>query len=64
MENTPVCFVADIEKVYRMILVDNEETDYQIMVWRNDVILELMKHYRLLTVTFGTASAPYFAIKH
>lgn len=57
-----VCFVADIQKMYRMIWVDREDTDYQRILWRNDQSEEV-KDYRLLTVTFGTASAPYLAVR-
>ncbi|XP_028166130.1 uncharacterized protein LOC114356935, partial [Ostrinia furnacalis] len=57
-----VCFVSDIEKMYRMILIAKEDADFQRILWRacpTDPIEDL----RLLTVTFGTASAPYLAIK-
>ncbi|XP_028157884.1 uncharacterized protein LOC114351044, partial [Ostrinia furnacalis] len=59
-----VCFVSDIEKMYRMILIQKEDADFQRVLWRqNTSISDEVKHYRLLTVTFGTASAPYLAIK-
>lgn len=57
-----VALNADIEKMYRMVKVAENHTPYQKIVWRsnsNDPI----KDYRLLTLTFGTASAPYLAIK-
>ncbi|XP_045445674.1 uncharacterized protein LOC123653728 [Melitaea cinxia] len=57
-----VCFVADIQKMYRMIWVDREDADYQRILWRNDQSEEV-KDYRLLTVTFGTAFAPYLAVR-
>lgn len=56
------CFIADIIKMYRQIRVRREDVDYQRIVWRfrpEDPV----KDYRLLTVTFGTACAPYLAIK-
>jgi len=55
-----VAFIADIRKMYRQILVDPQQTDLQRIVWRNHPTDEI-KHYRLLTVTYGTASAPYLA---
>ncbi|KAJ0169155.1 hypothetical protein K1T71_014936 [Dendrolimus kikuchii] len=57
-----ICFVSDIEKMYRMILVSPEDANYQRIVWRNNPSEEI-KDYRLLTVTFGTTSAPYLAVK-
>ncbi|CAK1600398.1 unnamed protein product [Parnassius mnemosyne] len=57
-----ICFVADIEKMYRQILVKKEDADYQRILWRNNH-MDSMKDYRLLRVTFGTASAPYLAVK-
>lgn len=58
----PVCLIADIVKMYRMVRVTNDDTDYQRIVWR-DHKNESFKDYRLLTLTFGTASAPYLAVK-
>lgn len=57
-----IAFVADIQKMYRQILVSNEDADYQRIVWRNSPN-EPVKEYRLLRVTFGTACAPYLAVK-
>lgn len=58
----PVCLVADIVKMYRMVKVAEEDTDYQRIVWRDHVEKEI-KDYKLVTVTFGTASAPYLAVR-
>lgn len=58
----PVCLVADIVKMYRMVRVNDEDTNFQRIVWREDPEKEI-KDYKLLTVTFGTASAPYLAVK-
>ncbi|XP_073956369.1 uncharacterized protein [Choristoneura fumiferana] len=57
-----VCFVSDVQKMYRMVLTRKEDVDYQRILWRNDTT-DNIKDYRLLTVTFGTASAPYLAVK-
>ncbi|XP_049886759.1 uncharacterized protein LOC126381303 [Pectinophora gossypiella] len=56
-----IAFVSDVEKMYRQILVTKEDTDYQRILWRDDPE-EQTKDYRLLRVTFGTASAPYLAV--
>ncbi|XP_028156415.1 uncharacterized protein LOC114349998 isoform X2 [Ostrinia furnacalis] len=58
----PICLVADIVKMYRQIKVANEDVDYQRLVWRSKP-QEDIEHLRLLRVTFGTASAPYLAVR-
>ncbi|XP_055903820.1 uncharacterized protein LOC129939726 [Eupeodes corollae] len=55
-------FTADIEKMYRQIWVTQLDSFYQIILWRNERS-EPLRLYKLNTVTFGTASAPYLAIK-
>lgn len=55
-----ICFTGDIEKMYRMILVRKEHADFQRILWYEN---DLVKEYRLLTVTFGTTAAPYLAVK-
>ncbi|XP_047988499.1 uncharacterized protein LOC125228094 [Leguminivora glycinivorella] len=57
-----ICFVADIQKMYRQILVTKEDADLQRILWRK-CAADPIKDYRLLRVTFGTASAPYLAVK-
>lgn len=58
----PVCLIADIVKMYRMVRVAEDDCDFQRIVWRNNSDEEI-KDFKLLTVTFGTASAPYLAVK-
>ncbi|XP_018406264.1 PREDICTED: uncharacterized protein LOC108782481 [Cyphomyrmex costatus] len=55
-------YIADIEKMYRQILVDPRDTDFQRILWRasSDVPVD---EYRLMTVTYGTAAAPYLALR-
>lgn len=53
---------ADIAKMYRMFWIDEKHRDYQKVLWRfkkEDPISE----YCLATVTFGTSSAPFQAIR-
>ncbi|XP_063390141.1 uncharacterized protein LOC134675762 [Cydia fagiglandana] len=57
-----ICFVADIVKMYRQIKVREADTDYQRILYRFDPKDEI-QDFRMLTVTFGTASAPYLAIR-
>lgn len=57
-----IAITADIEKMYRQYWVHKDDTRYLQILWRNSTIdpLELLE---LQTVTFGTAAAPYMAIK-
>lgn len=57
-----ICIVSDLVKMYRQIKVAPPHTDLQRIIWRDDPKKEI-DTYRLLTVTFGTASAPYLAVK-
>lgn len=53
---------ADITKMYRQIIVHEEDRNLQRIVWRvgdTDDITE----YKLNTVTYGTASAPFLAVR-
>lgn len=53
---------SDIEKMYRMIYVTESDKNLQQIVWRSNPDEEL-KTYKLNTVTYGTASAPFLAIR-
>jgi hypothetical protein len=53
---------ADIEKMYRQILIDPAHRNYQRILWRDSPEKEL-SHYQLNTVTYGTVSAPYQATR-
>lgn len=55
-------FTADIQKMYRQIAVQENDMKYQLIWWRTDPRLTL-KCYKLRTVTYGTSSAPYLAMK-
>ncbi|CAK1579069.1 unnamed protein product [Parnassius mnemosyne] len=57
-----ICFVADIQKMYLQIMVTREDQDLQRVLWRYDD-QDPVKDYRLTRVTFGTASAPYLAVR-
>lgn len=43
----PVCFVTDIQKMYRMVLVNSEDADLQRVLWRKSKDEEI-EEYRLL----------------
>lgn len=53
---------ADIAKMYRQVLVQENQRDYQRIVWRNDPS-KPVQHFRLNTVTYGTSSAAYLAVR-
>ncbi|GFW03537.1 DUF1758 domain-containing protein [Trichonephila clavipes] len=57
-----IAFSADIQQMYRQILIDQEDQNFQRIVWResND---SPIREYKLCTVTYGTASAPYLATR-
>nr|XP_012148434.1 PREDICTED: uncharacterized protein LOC105663534 [Megachile rotundata] len=48
--------------MYRQILVDPRDLDYQKILWR-DSPLQPAEEYHLLTVTYGTAPAPFLALR-
>lgn len=54
-------YTADIAKMYRQILVDPRDRDFQRVLW---IAEDSTAHeYQLTTVTYGTASAPYLALR-
>lgn len=57
-----IALTSDIQKMYRQIKIHPDDTDFQRIVWRNNSN-EPIQHFRLNTVTYGTSSAPYLAIK-
>lgn len=58
----PISISADIVKMYRQVKIAPEDADFQRVVWREDPESET-EEYKLVRVTFGTASAPYLAVK-
>lgn len=55
-------FMADVEKMYKQILLDEEQVDLQRFIYRFSPD-EPFKEFRLKTVTFGFSIAPYLAIR-
>ena len=53
---------ADIKKMYRQVLVDHKDRCFQYILWRKSPNEEI-RTYALNTVTYGTASAPYLAVR-
>ena len=53
---------ADIVKMYRQVLVDQKDRKFQYILWRKSP-QEQIRTYALNTVTYGTAAAPFLAIR-
>ncbi|XP_047538693.1 uncharacterized protein LOC125072211 [Vanessa atalanta] len=53
---------ADIEKMYRQVLIHQNQRHLQNIIWRDDPSKEL-SIFQLNTVTYGTASAPFLAVR-
>ncbi|XP_055604920.1 uncharacterized protein LOC129753147 [Uranotaenia lowii] len=58
----PFVLIADIEKMYRQILVHPDDTPLQRIFWRSSPD-QPIQTYELKTVTYGTASAPFLATR-
>lgn len=58
-----ICLSADIVKMYRQVKVATEDVDFQRILWKKDQLAQNTEELRLLRITFGTASAPYLAVK-
>ncbi|XP_011261119.3 uncharacterized protein LOC105254264 [Camponotus floridanus] len=55
-------YMADIAKMYQQILIDPRDRNYQRIVWYNQDQIAI-QDYQLSTVTYGTASAPFLALR-
>ncbi|XP_054083224.1 uncharacterized protein LOC128920268 isoform X1 [Zeugodacus cucurbitae] len=55
-------FNGDVEKMYRQIMVHEDDQDFQRIVFRNSINSPI-SDYKLKTVTFGINCAPYLAIR-
>ncbi|XP_055527937.1 uncharacterized protein LOC129720474 [Wyeomyia smithii] len=56
----PVALVADIEEMYRQVLIHPEDTPYQRILWRFNES-DPIQTYELLTVTYGLAPSSFLA---
>ncbi|XP_024871088.1 uncharacterized protein LOC112454106, partial [Temnothorax curvispinosus] len=57
----PFVITADIVAMFRQILVCEEDRDLQLILWRSDPS-QPVQIFRMNTVTYGTACAPYLAL--
>ncbi|GFX37844.1 integrase catalytic domain-containing protein [Trichonephila clavipes] len=53
-------FIADVQKMYRMIWINPDQRKLQRILWRENMD-EPIKTFELSTVTYGTTSAPFLA---
>lgn len=51
---------ADIEKMYRLVILHEEDRRYQRILWRRDGVVAT---FQLNTLTFGVSSSPFLAIR-
>lgn len=58
----PFAFTADIVKMFRQVMVNPVDQDFQRIVWA-PTSQSTPVDYRLTTVTYGTACAPFLAIR-
>ena len=56
----PVCFSADIAKMYRQVILHPKDWDFHRFLWRESPSQDVQE-YRMSTVTFGVASSAYHA---
>lgn len=57
-----ISLTGDLEKMYRQIGVNEQQTCLQRIVW-SDAPNVPIRDYELMTVTYGTQNAPYLAIR-
>ncbi|XP_058836416.1 uncharacterized protein LOC131693000 [Topomyia yanbarensis] len=58
----PIILIADVEKMFRQILMDPEDLSLQRILWRFSPD-QPVETYELLTVTYGTKPAPFLATR-
>uniref|UniRef100_A0A8D9AUI7 Reverse transcriptase domain-containing protein n=1 Tax=Cacopsylla melanoneura TaxID=428564 RepID=A0A8D9AUI7_9HEMI len=57
-----IVLISDLEKMYRQIWIHSDDRKYQKILWRKEEH-EDIETFQLKTVTYGTSSAPYLAVK-
>lgn len=54
---------GDVSKMYRQILVHQDDRKFQYILWKDPHTDKNCRTYELNTVTYGTASAPFHAVR-
>ncbi|XP_025829218.1 uncharacterized protein LOC112904129 [Agrilus planipennis] len=57
-----IVLTGDIEKMYRQVLVQEDQRNLQIILWRSNPSSKI-QYFRLNTLTYGTASASYLSTR-
>ncbi|XP_033222803.1 uncharacterized protein LOC117176658 [Belonocnema kinseyi] len=57
-----IVFSADVEKIYRQIIVHQDDQDLQLILWRESQN-EPVQVFRLSTLTYGLTCAPFLALR-
>ncbi|XP_046385606.1 uncharacterized protein LOC124155646 isoform X2 [Ischnura elegans] len=57
-----VVFACDIRQMYRQIKIHPDDQHFQLIYWR-ETPTDLVKVFKLTTVTYGVTSAPFLAIR-
>lgn len=57
-----VAFTADVEKMFRQILIDKRHRQFQQILWRERPEDDL-QIFELKTVTYGLASSPFLSVR-
>ncbi|GFT76966.1 uncharacterized protein TNCV_1098781 [Trichonephila clavipes] len=57
-----IAFSTDIQQMYRQIVIDQEDQNFQRIVWRESKDFPI-RGYKLCTVIYGTASVPYLTTR-
>lgn len=58
----PIVVSADIAKMYRCVKIHENDTKFQLILWRNNPT-DSLKIYKLLTVTYGMSTASFLATR-
>lgn len=58
-----IAITADMKKMYRQILISENDRDFQRILWRFSTD-EPVREFRLNTVTYGLACAPFLAMRY
>lgn len=57
-----IAFIADVEKMFRQILVHPDQRNLQRILWKENMH-DKIKTFKLNTITYGTVSAPFLATR-
>ncbi|XP_026331541.1 uncharacterized protein LOC113238908 [Hyposmocoma kahamanoa] len=57
-------YTADCEKMYRCILLQEDQQHLQKILWRDNLVdMDRLKEYQLCTITYGMKAVPFLAMR-